>query len=88
MEYLIGFIVGVTIAYIVYRIYRPMWVELGRIQTYMYYLDGRLEKTSYGTLTCYTNTRTTHTYGSAKFFVKHLSKNFEIHQAEEPDYED
>lgn len=91
LEGIIGFVVGITVAYIVYRIYRPQWVELGRIQTYMYYCEGRLELTSYGCLKCYTNTRTTYTYAGGsltKFLVKHLSKNFEIHKAEEPDYED
>lgn len=33
---MIGFILGVSVSYVVYRLYRPQWVELGRIQTMLY----------------------------------------------------
>ncbi len=73
---MIGFILGVTLSYLIYRLYRPQWVELGRIQTMLCnggeIVVGGFHKDSLQIK--FNNTTHSYSRGLSKFFIKQLRK--------------
>lgn len=74
LELIAAFTAGLVVAYIIYRVYRPMWVELGRIQAYI--SQGATAKAkAFDDLTLqYDRTTVHYTSSLSKFLIKHLRK--------------